>query len=37
MKIVPVFVFKNAFHKEENSVDKIGFMNIDWEKKPFYG
>ena len=24
MKIVPVFIFKNAFHKEENNVDKIG-------------
>jgi len=37
MKIVPVFVFKNAFHKEENNVDKIGVMNIGRVKTPFCG
>ena len=37
MKIVPVFIFKNAFRKEENNVDKIGFMNNGRVKTPFCG
>lgn len=37
MKIVPAFVSKNAFRKSENLVNKIGFMNNDGVKTPFYG
>ena len=37
MKIVPAFIFKNAFRESEKFVNKIGFMNSVGVKTPFYG